>query len=331
MRGTIPAEELLFDLEIEKTIRKKVFIKKKKKVVEDVPQEIRDQIRTEAEEQLRAEYARSDEERLRQALRDAEQAREQEEANRSLKDITAPVMSYDYPGSIAPQGEVANNFELRPAFINLVSQHQYGGSVNEDPHAHLERFIRHCNTMRVPNVPNEYLRLQLFPFSLRDAAEEWLHSQPQGSITTWEDLAQKFTTKFFPRALLRKMKNDIMTFTHVDSENMYEALERFKKLLRKCPQHSLTLAQQVDRFYDGLSDSARANMDAAANGEFDALPAQRGWDVINNMAARAMNSSSDRQNRRGVMEIGAYDRMVESNKKLSMQMAAMQQQFQAVK
>ena len=189
MRGTIPAEELLFDPEIEKTIRKNRSLLRKKKAMEDVPQEIRDQIRTEAEEQLRAEYARTDEERLRQALRDAEQAREQEEANRSLKDITAPVMSYDYPGSIAPQGEVVNNFELRPAFINLVSQHQYGGSVTEDPHAHLERFIRHCNTMRMPNVPNEFMRLQLFPFSLREPAEEWLHSQPQGSITTWEDLA----------------------------------------------------------------------------------------------------------------------------------------------
>src|ERR1044072_2076380 len=101
---------------------------------------------------------------------------------------------------------------------------------------------------------------------------------------------------------------------------MRQALERFKKLLKKCPQHSLTLAQQVDRFYDGLSDSARANMDATANGEFDALPAHRGWDLINNMAARAMNSSSERQNKRGVMEIEAYDRMVESNKKLSKQM-----------
>src|ERR1044072_6244621 len=103
MRGTIPAEELLFDPEKEKTIRKnRSLLRKKKKAMEDVPQEIRDQIRTETEEQLRAEYAHTDEERLRQALRDAEQAREQEEANRSLKDITAPVMSYEYPGSIAP-------------------------------------------------------------------------------------------------------------------------------------------------------------------------------------------------------------------------------------
>src|ERR1044072_7126792 len=120
MRGIIPAENLLYILEIEKSLRKNRALLSKKKAME-VPQETRDQIRTEMEEQLRAEYARTDEERLRQALHDAEQAREQEEANRSLKDITAPVMSYDYPVSIPPQGEVVNNFELRPAFIKLLT------------------------------------------------------------------------------------------------------------------------------------------------------------------------------------------------------------------
>ena len=70
-------------------------------------------------------------------------------------------------------------------------------------------------------------------------------------------------------------------------------------------------------------------MDAAANGEFDSLSTQGGWDLINKMAARAMNFSGDRQNRRGVMEIEAYDRMIESNRKLSQQMTALQQQFLA--
>src|ERR1044072_9648080 len=119
-----------------------------------------------------------------------------------------------------------------------------------------------------------------------------------------------------------------MVFTQQDSEKLYQSLERFKRLLRKCPQHNLSLAQQVERFYDGLSDSARSYLDAVTSGEFDSLSAQGGWELINKMAARAMNSSSDRQNRRGGMEIEAYDRMGESNKKISKQMAAMQQKFQ---
>ena len=115
-------------------------------------------------------------------------------------------MTYDYPGSIVFPTTEGANFELSHDLINLVSHHQLDGSSLKDPHAHLERLIRNCNTYRVHNVPTDTIRLALFPFSLRDAAEEWLNTQPQGSITTWEDLAEKCTTKFVPRAMLRKMR-----------------------------------------------------------------------------------------------------------------------------
>src|ERR1044072_4209370 len=122
---------------------------------------------------------------------------EQQDATRSLRDLTSASMSYDYPGSIAYPTVAGVNFEMRPGFINMVSQSQYGGSALEDPHAHLERFIRVCNTFTSHNIPANVIRMRLFPFSLRDTAEEWLNSQPQGSIISWDDLAEKFTTKFF--------------------------------------------------------------------------------------------------------------------------------------
>jgi hypothetical protein len=183
-------------------------------------------------------------------------------------------MSYDYPGSIVHANAGGVQFELRPNFISLVNQSQFSGGSLEDPHAHLERFIRNCNTCRINNVSAEAIRLAAFPFSLRDAAEEWLGSQPQGSITTWDDLAEKFTTKFMPPALLRKKLNEITAFAQSESENLHEAWERFKKMLRKCPQHNLTLAEQVTKFYDGLLYSVRSSLDAAANGEFDAKSPQ---------------------------------------------------------
>src|ERR1044072_8328290 len=161
------------------------------------------------------------------------QEQEQLNARRSLRDLTSTTMSYDYPGSIVYPNMEGANFELRPAFIHLVNQHQFGGSSLEDPHAHLERFIWNCNTYTSTTVPTETIRLKLFPFSVRDAAEEWLNSQPQGSIATWEDLAEKFTTKFVPRAMLRKMMNDITTFAQLETENLHEAWERFKRLVRK--------------------------------------------------------------------------------------------------
>src|ERR1044072_6662268 len=81
------------------------------------------------------------------------QEQERQNALRPLRDHTAASMTYDYPGSIVFQNSEGAHFELRPAFISLVSQHQFGGSSLEDPHAHLERFIRNCNTYRVHNIP----------------------------------------------------------------------------------------------------------------------------------------------------------------------------------
>src|ERR1044072_3160076 len=221
------------------------------------------------------------------------QEKQQRDATRSLRDQTAASMSYNYPGSIVCPNAGGQHFELRPSFISLVGQDQFGGSSKEDPHAHLERFVRNCNTYHVHNFTPDMIRLASFPFSLRDAAEEWLNSQPQGSITTWDDLAKKFTTKFMPRALLRKKKEEIASFAQSEAENLYEAWERFKRLLRKGPQHGLSEAEQINRFYDGLLYSVKSTLDAAARGEFDALPPQAGKELIEKMAVRAMNTVSD--------------------------------------
>ena len=259
------SDPLLFDPEPERTFRRR---RAQQRLAELATMEGQQLTPAQIEARIEAQVL----ERLAQRVLQ----QEQQDATRSLRDLTSATMSYDYPGSIAYPTVAGVNFELRPGFINMVNQNQYGGSALEDPHAHLERFIRVCNTFTSPNIPANVIRMRLFPFSLRDTAEEWLNSQPQGSITSWDDLAEKFTTKFFPKSLLRKMKNDIIIFAQTEAENLYESWERFKRLLRKCPQHNMSKAEQVARFYDGLLYSAKSNLDAAANGEFDALHPKQG-------------------------------------------------------
>ena len=51
----------------------------------------------------------------------------------------------------------------------------------------------------------------MFPFSLKDKAKAKLNSLHVGSITTWDDLSNKFLTKCFPMSkknALRREKND---------------------------------------------------------------------------------------------------------------------------
>ena len=81
----------------------------------------------------------------------------------------------------------ANNFELKPALIIMVQQHQFPRHPSEDPNEHMGRFMRMANTVKLNGVRPEVIRLQLFPFSLRDVAATWFESLPVRSVTNWEE------------------------------------------------------------------------------------------------------------------------------------------------
>ena len=72
----------------------------------------------------------------------------------------------------------ANNFELKPALINMVQQSRFGGSASEDPHEHIMNFLEYCNTLKCNGVTRDANRLSLFLFSIGDQAKVWYHSLP---------------------------------------------------------------------------------------------------------------------------------------------------------
>src|ERR1044072_8373584 len=149
------SEPLLFDPELERTIRRR---RAHQRLVEATNMAgTRGGVPNPEEE---AQIETAVQERLAQRL----QEQQLRDATRSQRDQTAASMSYDYPGSIVFPNAGGQNFEFRPALISLVSQHQFGGSSLEDPHAHLERFVRNCSTYRVNNVSSDSIRLAAFSF-----------------------------------------------------------------------------------------------------------------------------------------------------------------------
>ncbi|GJX23990.1 hypothetical protein Tco_0228435 [Tanacetum coccineum] len=48
------------------------------------------------------------------------------------------------------------------------------------------------STLRFRNVPNDVIKLMMFPYSLEGAAKTWYDKEPPNSILTWEDLVTKF-------------------------------------------------------------------------------------------------------------------------------------------
>ena len=113
---------------------------------------------------------------------------EYEEAERpqrpkTMEDFWRPIIQEEYSAVRQPPIE-ANNLELKPSLITMVQQHQFTSHPSEDPNEHLGRFMRMANTVKLNGVRPDVIKLQLFPFSLRDVAATWFDSLPVGSVNT---------------------------------------------------------------------------------------------------------------------------------------------------
>ncbi|KAF7812193.1 uncharacterized protein G2W53_033169 [Senna tora] len=191
----------------------------------------------------------------------SEEAEMAKQNNHNVSDYATPKLD-GLQHSIWRPSIQANNFEIKPATIQLLQANwQFGGSPIEHPNNHILNFLEVCDTFKHNGVSNDAICLRLFPFSLRDKAKVWLQSLPEGSISTLEELAQQFLTKYFPPGKTAKMRNDITSFVLLDNESLYEAWERFKELLRKVPKWL-----QVQTFYNGLSSEIITSIDSAAGG-----------------------------------------------------------------
>ncbi|KAI3461988.1 hypothetical protein Pfo_018651 [Paulownia fortunei] len=213
--------------------------------------------------------------------------------NRALRDYALPLVNEHLTGIRCPAIQ-ANNFEIKPAVIQMVKANQFCGLANEDPNAHIASFLEICDTFKQNDVTDDAIRLRLFPFSLKDKANSWLNSMPPGAITTWANLAQTFLAKYFPPAKTARMRNDITTFNQYDMESLHEAWERYKELLRRCPHHGLPEWLQVQTFYNGLGGATRTLVDAAAGGALMSKTHEEAYDLLETMAANAYQWPSER-------------------------------------
>src|SRR5262249_49639079 len=219
---------------------------------------------------------------------------EMAEAQRTMMDYTKP--SFDGTNSsITKPMVIATNFEIKPAIIQMIQNTvQFGGLPSEDSNAHIASFLEICDTFKANGVSNDAIRLRLFPFSLRDRAKGWLNTLPSRSITTWDGLAEKFLTKYFPPSKTAKLRNDISTYTQLESESLYEAWERYKDLLRRCPHHGLPIWLQVQTFYNGLIHGHKAMIDAVVGGTLNNKTPKAAYELIDEMATNSYQWQIDR-------------------------------------
>ncbi|GKB98966.1 reverse transcriptase domain-containing protein [Tanacetum coccineum] len=91
-------------------------------------------------------------------------------ADRTIEELLrAPTEGY---GEAIVLPEInADHFEIKTNLLQLVQANPFHGLENENPHAHINSFKRITSTLRFRNVPNDVIKLMMFPYSLEGAAK----------------------------------------------------------------------------------------------------------------------------------------------------------------
>jgi len=134
------------------------------------------------------------------------------------------------------------------------------------------------------NFSEESVHLRLFPFSLHDRAKAWLDSNMPGSITSWENLLNKFYNKFFPMSKVNECRKKISSFTQEEDEKILESWERFKEMLIKCPPHGFEKWRLVQFFYQGLTQFSRSMTESMNGGAFLSLTGEEAYRTLDQLS-----------------------------------------------
>ncbi|GKC60774.1 reverse transcriptase domain-containing protein [Tanacetum coccineum] len=93
-----------------------------------------------------------------------------EMAERTMEELLrAPTEGY---GEAIVLPEInADHFEIKTNLLQLVQANPFYGRESENPHAHINSFKRITSTLRFRNVPNDVIKLMMFPYSLKGATK----------------------------------------------------------------------------------------------------------------------------------------------------------------
>nr|GEX96003.1 reverse transcriptase domain-containing protein [Tanacetum cinerariifolium] len=128
----------------------------------------------------------------------------------------------------------------------------------------LTNFLHVTQSIKVNGVTDDALRLYLFPHPLTHHATAWFNRLPRNSINTFEQMAKMFLGKYFSPSMVTKLKNEITNFRQRPDESLFEAWERYKLSIDRCPNNNMLPATQIDTFYNRLTLRHRDTINAAA-------------------------------------------------------------------
>ena len=193
----------------------------------------------------------------------------------------------------------------------------------------MSTFYELTATMGFEDQDKDAAYMKLFPFSLTGKAKEWLKSHPNQSLTRWSDVEEMFLQRFFSPSRFIKARLEISNFRQGSDEALCAAWERFKVLLRRCPNHGFEDIAQLNIFHNGLRPNTKMILDTAVGGTMMAVDVQRATPIIDALASTDYQAQYDWQGvqKKGVFELNNIDAILAQNKIMTKQMEALTQQM----
>ncbi|GJU30321.1 reverse transcriptase domain-containing protein [Tanacetum coccineum] len=162
--------------------------------------------------------------------------------------------------TIAPIAIQATTFGLKNDMIQQVQNSCPFRGPGDDANKHLDKFFHVTQSMKVNGVPDDALRLHLFPYSFQDRAAEWFDRLPRNSVNSFDQMAKIFLGKYFPPSMVTKLRNDITNFCQRPNESLFEAWEPaggtfMKRRLKEC----YDLIENMTAHHNDWDTSAQRN------------------------------------------------------------------------
>ncbi|XP_058742365.1 uncharacterized protein LOC131614837 [Vicia villosa] len=214
----------------------------------------------------------------------------------------------------------ARRAEMKTGLLQIIYANPFSGLDHEDPYTHLTRFYEIAGTLGAPEAEEEAVFMRLFPHSLIGKAKDWYLDQSTETMTNWNVLERNFLSRFFSHNRFMDAKTAIATFTQFSNETLCEAWERYKSMLRKCPNHGFDDMSQIHIFRNGLLPQPKLLLDATAGGSLIAKSAAEAISIIDRMALTDHQVQHNRgtvQKKPGVLELGTNDAILAQNKLLT--------------
>nr|GEU32448.1 reverse transcriptase domain-containing protein [Tanacetum cinerariifolium] len=160
--------------------------------------------------------------------------------NRTIEEmLQAPTEGYG--DAIVVPDILAENFEIRTDLLSLIQSNQSHGFECNNPHDHIRSFNRITSTLKFRDVPNDAIKLMLFPYLLEEAAKIWYEKEPPRSILTCGI-----------SNLLRKTPQDALVIIENNSKVCYS---RNKTIAFKVSTTSSVNSSSMDVRIDKLTDT----------------------------------------------------------------------------